>query len=572
MADQAESTHVVPNGKNIVICSDGTGNSVNKGRGTNVFKLFEAIDFSGHIDDPHLTRQIAFYDDGVGTERIALFRLLGGALGWGLARNVRQLYRELSRAYQPGDRIYMFGFSRGAFTVRTLISLICKCGLIDAKNPRPVKSLPFLEAGSENWLRWVAWRAWRAHRWSYRALLESIFLFPFKTSAKGAVEKFRRNYSVNYNGDELLPQIHFVGVWDTVGSVAIPFNALRVFLNNVVYRFSFPAKKLPHQVEKACHAIAIDEERHAFHPVLWDETDTGSVGVCRCDYTHHKDHAGTLAKQGERSTDPRVEQVWFPGVHSNVGGGYPKQGISLVALDWMMAKAEKHDLRFSELARRAIHQDRNVHDHLYNSRRGISLLYFYKPRNIFRLTTKQLPDRERGSFPSSRLGWIRWKIYTMQANQQTQAKLRVHASVLDRIVAGTQRYSPAPLPKQLTVVETPNENRRNLDKIPEKLAVQQPQSLSSSVMTRQVAQMALYLIAAVPVIVAVLRLGGFPNFLQELWNRMDEPHSIVWDAAKADPYLAGTLAVLLGIIWLVSRLTRARIQKKCRKYWRDTLS
>ena len=100
--------------KNIIICSDGTGNTAIKNRGTNVFKLFEAIDLNGHRTSPNLCAQIALYDDGVGTESFLPLKLLGGAFGWGLKRNVVKLYTGLVRIYDPGDRIYLFGFSRGA--------------------------------------------------------------------------------------------------------------------------------------------------------------------------------------------------------------------------------------------------------------------------------------------------------------------------------------------------------------------------------------------------------------------------------------------------------------------------
>src|SRR5512138_2215327 len=117
--------------KNIVICSDGTGNTAIKGRGTNVFKIFEAVDIYGHWTNPALRPQVAIYDDGVGTESFKPLRLLSGAFGWGLGRNIRQLYTELVRVYEPGDSIYLFGFSRGAFTVRSLAGFIGICGILD---------------------------------------------------------------------------------------------------------------------------------------------------------------------------------------------------------------------------------------------------------------------------------------------------------------------------------------------------------------------------------------------------------------------------------------------------------
>jgi uncharacterized protein (DUF2235 family) len=124
--------------KNIVICSDGTGNTAIKGRGTNVFKIFEAVDIYGHATVPTLKRQVAIYDDGVGTSNLKPLKIIGGAFGWGLSRNVKELYTELCRAYNPGDSIYLFGFSRGAFTVRNLAGLIVTCGIVD-RNPDKFK-------------------------------------------------------------------------------------------------------------------------------------------------------------------------------------------------------------------------------------------------------------------------------------------------------------------------------------------------------------------------------------------------------------------------------------------------
>ena len=120
-------------GKNIVLCSDGTGNTAIKARGTNVFKLYEAIDIQGHKYDQSLTPQVAFYDDGVGTSSLAPVKLIGGAFGYGLRKNVKDLYTELIHVYEPGDHIFLFGFSRGAYTVRALSGLIQYCGILDLK-------------------------------------------------------------------------------------------------------------------------------------------------------------------------------------------------------------------------------------------------------------------------------------------------------------------------------------------------------------------------------------------------------------------------------------------------------
>src|SRR5688500_16510345 len=149
--------------KNIVICSDGTGNTAIKDRGTNVFKLFEALDVNGHRSHPDLRRQLAFYDDGVGTQELRWIRIFAGATGYGLSRNVKRLYREICRVYEPGDSIYLFGFSRGAFTVRTLGGLISDCGILAAS-----------DYPTERQFRAQTRAAYKAYRRKYRALLAQL--------------------------------------------------------------------------------------------------------------------------------------------------------------------------------------------------------------------------------------------------------------------------------------------------------------------------------------------------------------------------------------------------------------
>src|SRR6266849_3482461 len=150
--------------KNIIVCSDGTGNTAIKDRGTNVFKLFEAADLNGHRVNPQLRPQMAIYDDGVGTESFKPLQIFALATGWGLAANVRQLYHELSRVYDPGDKIFLFGFSRGAFTVRTLAGMIYRCGILDVKRIDTAAGLKKKVA-----------EAYSAYRKSYRTELVKLF-------------------------------------------------------------------------------------------------------------------------------------------------------------------------------------------------------------------------------------------------------------------------------------------------------------------------------------------------------------------------------------------------------------
>jgi uncharacterized protein (DUF2235 family) len=365
--------------KNIVVCSDGTGNTAIKGRGTNVFKLFEAIDLNGHRWDPTVTPQVAMYDDGVGSENFKPLKLLGGAAGLGLSRNVRELYKELARVYDPGDAIYIFGFSRGAFTVRSLVGMIGTCGLLDVRR-----------AGSSAELDRLVKKAYRVYRQCYRSVLSQLF--------RGAPDRstsapFRQQYAI-----EDQTRIRLLGVWDTVDAVGLPFHLSDV-VNSTLYRFKFPDTFLSDSVDKACHALSIDDQRQSFHPLVWNEAR-------------------------EKPGADRIEQVWFAGVHANVGGGYPKQGMSLVALDWMMERAETMGLRFIRRAREAVRECASVDDKLYDSRSGFGTFYRWKPRDIEKI-----------------------------CDGNSMRPPRLHASVLERIAHGTDDYAPANLPHD-AVLET----------------------------------------------------------------------------------------------------------------------
>lgn len=399
--------------KNIVLCSDGTGNTAGKDRGTNVWKVYEAADTNGHRRDPELVRQVAFYDDGVGTEQVKLLKALGGAFGYGLKRNVLDLYQSLCRCYQPGDRIFLFGFSRGAYTVRALAGLIARCGIV-ATNGRSDRELERLSKRAYACFR-KHFRTWQGAKLQQLRGVDA---------AEEATEAFRRDFAVQHpeHAPEGRAPIRFIGVWDTVDAVGLPLDHLADFLNNVVYAFRFSDYKLSPLVEMGCHALAIDDERHTFHPVLWDESE-------------------------EEDGSGRIEQVWFAGAHSNVGGGYPKQGMSLVSLDWMMAKAEGQGLRFLAQRRNELGLAQNVHDKLYNSRAGLAVYYRYKVRDIERIC------RDHGVLP------------------------KIHESVLERISLATESYAPGNLPGEADLIATdtggqsepearrPSNGRRLLDQV-----------------------------------------------------------------------------------------------------------
>jgi uncharacterized protein (DUF2235 family) len=365
--------------KNIVLCSDGTGNRDIKGRGTNVFKLFEAVDLNEHRTNPTLDQQLAYYDDGVGTRGNTFLRALGGAAGYGLKRNVKDLYRALSRVYDVGDRIYLFGFSRGAFTARTLAGLIGTCGIVKGES-----------LATTHVLREAVEAAYVAYRSRYGSLLTNVARRQRGgADSQRAIEEFQRTYPVHTN-----VRIEFIGVWDTVDAVGLPF-ALSGLVNRFVYQFKFPTQTLGSHVARAFHALSIDDARQAFEPVLW-------VGP-----------------------DPRIEQVWFAGAHSNVGGGYPKQGMSLVALDWMLSHAAAHGLRLHTMDREVFHCHASVDDMLYDPRRGIGRFYRWSPRDIRKYCNRS------GIEP------------------------RIHLTVAERIAHATDDYAPGNLPPGVTVAITP---------------------------------------------------------------------------------------------------------------------
>jgi uncharacterized protein (DUF2235 family) len=215
-----------------------------------------------------------FYDKGVGTGHFD--RLLGGAFGWGIKEKILDAYRFLIINYEPGDELFFFGFSRGAYTVRSTFGLIRNCGLL---KPEFAHKLPDAYA---------LYR--RRDDASHPDAVES--------------ELFRRSYSTE-------PRAKFIGVWDTVGALGLPVGGLLQFLNK---RWSFHDMALSSWVDNAFQALAIDERRKPFQPSIWDQSPKANGQV--------------------------LEQVWFAGVHSNVGGSYPQTGLSDITLLWMIAKAE----------------------------------------------------------------------------------------------------------------------------------------------------------------------------------------------------------------------------------------
>ena len=271
--------------KNIVLLSDGTGNSSAQLLKTNVWRVYEALD----LDDPN--EQVACYDDGVGTSSFKPLALLGGAFGVGLKKNVLRLYRFLCEHYDEGDRIYAFGFSRGAFTIRVLIGLVAHQGIIRTRPTSPVVEAypdgdPRAAAAAAHSQVVTAVRGEpqvfgkelaRLTRWAYREFRREAFaqtgaLVTIARSVRDVMLRLReRGARYDPARNHQVEKIEFLGLWDTVDAYGLPADELTEGVNKWIWPLSAQDLQLSPKVKKACHVIAIDDERNTFHPVLWDE-------------------------------------------------------------------------------------------------------------------------------------------------------------------------------------------------------------------------------------------------------------------------------------------------------------
>jgi len=264
--------------KRIVICADGTWNRPEKNQKkdfpTNVLRLARAIEPA----DGGLMPQQVFYDWGIGSYYDPV---VGGAAGKGINKNIMDDYRYIVQNYLPGDELFLFGFSRGAYTVRSLCGLINNCGILKRPDAR---------------------------------LIQAAFDH-YKKSGEDYAPKGTESIRFRQEHSHPSREVKFVGVWDTVGALGIPFS----FLGLLDRKDEFYDTKIGSNVRIARHAMAIDELRSDFKPTVWTPRDNLDL-----------------------------KQVWFLGAHSDVGGSYePDEDDSLladIALDWMVREAEVADL------------------------------------------------------------------------------------------------------------------------------------------------------------------------------------------------------------------------------------
>lgn len=291
--------------KNIVVFSDGTGQEGGEGHNSNVYKLF-------NMCEDRTDRQTIFYDRGLGT---GWRKITGSAFGAGISKNIIECYTFIFEQFNAGDQLFLFGFSRGATTVRSLSSFIHMFGILP-------KSRPELIAKA----------------------------FDIYKSPKTREEKSKAFLASHHN---MWCKVHFLGAWDTVAALGIPIPGLNAIIEQVPgWRHNFQNLTMSESVTHGRHALAIDDERRIFHPILWDP------GI--------EDYQ-------------TMEQIWFPGMHTDVGGGYAEQELADISMQWMVDEAVEKGLLIYPRHTVKIRPDENgiMHD----SRGGkLSRLYRRKVR------------------------------------------------------------------------------------------------------------------------------------------------------------------------------------------------
>ena len=328
--------------KKLIVCFDGTWNTPSQEDNgvpapTNVYKMYRAL-----ADEADGIRQEKYYHTGVGTDGGKLSKILDGAFGSSLGEHIQSAYYWLAGHYQNDAAIYLFGFSRGAFTVRSLGGMLAG-GLLDldAVDNRTAKRVKKKNA-SKLTVKERSRARWKAVSSAYTAYRrKGKHLDQFKTEFKDCFF---------HHADPV--SIDFLGVWDTVGAAGIPDDAeLLNALFDRKKKWEFHDKTLGEHVKVGRHAMALDEMRASF----------------------------TVTRWSNRAEHPDAVEKWFPGVHSDVGGGYEDSGLSDGALDWMMNEAKKAGLAFGDVTGQIQPNPRGV---IHNSYKGVFQALRSRPRNI----------------------------------------------------------------------------------------------------------------------------------------------------------------------------------------------
>ena len=406
----------MPN-KRIVVFADGTGNAFTQ-QESNIWRLYRALDQSS--DD-----QIARYIPGVGTSSIKPLATLDQVIGFGVPSNVRELYRFICWNWEPGDEIWLFGFSRGAFTIRSLVGMIGSQGLM----PTEINGRTVTHAEMARNCKY-AWRAYRADKAppsgftvaAARAALKflrgltsgpkrfeqarseaaRVLPVPSREPIPGNESRMTSRPLKDKEVSRKAPPLKFLGLFDTVEAYGMPVEELKPLIDRYVFPIRFRDRRCSDLVTTVRHALALDDERTSFHPVRFDQTNEAP------------------ASWHER----RIQEVWFPGMHSNVGGGYPDDTLAHVPLHWVAREAESLGLRFATDAPDGWYANSSPLGHAHDSRAGTAALFRYDPREISR-------GAEFGGEPV------------------------LHHAVPEKMAYGSDNYAPLGVPDTALVLDAP---------------------------------------------------------------------------------------------------------------------
>jgi uncharacterized protein (DUF2235 family) len=566
--------------KRIILLSDGTGNSAGKVWRTNVWRVFESLDLTS-------SQQIAFYDDGVGTSSFKPLAILGGAFGFGLKRNALDIYKFACRNYcshldylkleaaaaaaeqrleqygpYQSDDIFAFGFSRGAFTIRVVNGLICEQGLVSYRTEAELD-------------RKVA-AAYRAHRAeSFKSQFQVEWLF-----------RKLRNIFVSAKHDKTerpVDHIAFLGLWDTVAAYGLPVDEMTRGVSRYLWPLELPDRQLNPRVRKACHALSLDDERTTFHPLLWDESPEDSDADNATPDKPAPDN--TVAERTTKSE--RISQVWFAGVHSNVGGGYPDDSLAQVSLTWILSEARNCGLTLKAapdadpdaFIRVCSAQDKD--GRIYDSRNGMGGYYRYGPRSVAALSDTKFSDDKRDCV----------KIVTP----------KIHESVFARIAVDAHLYAPVALPPAYEILtydekivspdrlfdtsdkSKPDKPRYETSTSAREREITQEHVVGSSIWRRRIIYF-LTVIASIHLLAYPLtshlpasaefttRLRPLSDIIRLVEIALPSAASRWFNAYARDPLWFVLCAGLVALLLFLSTNLRSKITDQMRTAWRHSLS
>jgi uncharacterized protein (DUF2235 family) len=526
--DGLTSNPVLRTPRRIVVFADGTGNAFSS-QESNVWRLYQALD-----KRPGVALQLARYLPGVGTSGNAVLRVIDGATGIGVPSNVRKLYRFLCWNWQPGDEIYLFGFSRGAFTVRTLAALVAMQGLMPVRvGDRRVTSAEMDRNAMGAWLAYRTMTAplvlpgksvWNPLNWKMNPLISVVRgLRDGVTWAKRRLLRQRLHAEV-LEGQQAERRagavgVRFMGLFDTVEAYGMPVEELRAVWNRLIWPIKFRNRRCSWVVGKVRHALSLDDERLSFHPIRFDQSP-----------------------RPDGKPVPETQEVWFAGVHSDVGGGYPNDETAFQPLLWIADEAAAQELVFDTGAldryRARLYPQALIHD----SRQGLASIYRYSPRVIG-------ASEAEGGAPV------------------------VHQSVTEKMASGADGYAPLGLPPEFRVF--PEGGRRWVGLVPSGLvqdagaAASVRQLIRRRKATNWVTILSVLALAALPFLTANPPVNDWVRGAGAILGGLVPGWAMLWvESLLANWRLSGPILAVILVVHFSNHSLALRIRDLGRRLWK----